>query len=95
MQTGMTRLDRHSSMHDTCIWVSHQQTGVALLYLQHSACAFVLHQAPRKKTVPKVAHQGCAGAYSEVAARRACPEYEPLPCEQFEVAFQVRAALRA
>ena len=28
------------------------------------------------------------GAYSESAARKACPNAEPLPCEQFEVAFQ-------
>ncbi|KAK9806205.1 hypothetical protein WJX72_005284 [[Myrmecia] bisecta] len=35
-----------------------------------------------------VAYQGMPGAYSEMAARKACPEWEPLPCEQFEVAFQ-------
>jgi len=28
------------------------------------------------------------GAYSESAALRACPGWDPLPCEQFEVAFQ-------
>lgn len=37
----------------------------------------------------KVAYQGVPGAYSEVAARKACPEFDPLPCDQFEVAFQV------
>lgn len=42
------------------------------------------------KTNLKVAHQGVPGAYSEVAARKSCPEYEPLPCTQFEIAFQVR-----
>ncbi|MEW5313383.1 MAG: hypothetical protein WDW38_004954 [Sanguina aurantia] len=36
----------------------------------------------------KVAYQGVPGAYSEVASRKACPEFEPLPCDQFEVAFQ-------
>ncbi|CAL8466593.1 g6129 [Coccomyxa elongata] len=36
----------------------------------------------------RVAYQGAPGAYSETAARKACPEAEPLPCEQFEVAFQ-------
>jgi len=36
----------------------------------------------------KVAYQGVPGAYSEVASRKACPDYDPLPCEQFEVAFQ-------
>ena len=41
------------------------------------------------KTNLKVAHQGVPGAYSEVAARKSCPEYEPLPCTQFEIAFQV------
>lgn len=37
----------------------------------------------------RVAYQGVAGAYSEMAARKACPTCEPLPCDQFEVAFQV------
>ena len=32
--------------------------------------------------------QGVPGAYSEMAALKACPDWEPLPCEQFEVAFQ-------
>lgn len=36
----------------------------------------------------RVAYQGVPGAYSEGAARAACPDHEPLPCEQFEVAFQ-------
>lgn len=42
--------------------------------------------------VPKVAHQGVQGAYTEVAARKACPGYEPLPCEKFEVGFQASQA---
>ena len=37
----------------------------------------------------RVAYQGMPGAYSEEAARRACPDSEPLPCEQFEMAFQM------
>lgn len=36
----------------------------------------------------RVAYQGVPGAYSEAAALKACPGWEPLPCEQFEVAFQ-------
>lgn len=32
--------------------------------------------------------QGVPGAYSEMAALKACPGWEPLPCEQFETAFQ-------
>jgi arogenate/prephenate dehydratase len=36
----------------------------------------------------RVAYQGIPGAYSEGAALRACPGCEPLPCEQFELAFQ-------
>ena len=32
--------------------------------------------------------QGVPGAYSEMAAIKACPGWEPLPCEQFETAFQ-------
>ncbi|KAG2430647.1 hypothetical protein HYH02_013645 [Chlamydomonas schloesseri] len=36
----------------------------------------------------KAAYQGVPGAYSEVAARKACPDFDPLPCDQFEVAFQ-------
>jgi hypothetical protein len=37
----------------------------------------------------RVAYQGVPGAYSEMAACKACPDAEPVPCEQFEVAFQV------
>ncbi|KAL4856490.1 Arogenate dehydratase/prephenate dehydratase 1 [Chlorella vulgaris] len=33
-------------------------------------------------------NRGAPGAYSEMAALKACPGWEPLPCEQFEVAFQ-------
>ena len=39
-------------------------------------------------TVNRVAYQGVPGAYSEQAALKVCPTWEPLPCEQFEVAFQ-------
>lgn len=37
----------------------------------------------------RVAYQGVPGAFSEEAAKRACPDSEPLPCEQFETAFQL------
>jgi hypothetical protein len=37
----------------------------------------------------RCAYQGVPGAYSEMAACKACPDAEPVPCEQFEVAFQV------
>lgn len=37
---------------------------------------------------PRVAYQGVPGAYSEGAASRVCPDHDPLPCAQFEVAFQ-------
>jgi arogenate/prephenate dehydratase len=33
-----------------------------------------------------IAYQGAPGAYSEGAALQACPDGEPLPCEQFETA---------
>ncbi|MCO5579504.1 hypothetical protein L7F22_033359 [Adiantum nelumboides] len=36
----------------------------------------------------RVAYQGVPGAYSEGAACKAYPECEPIPCDQFEVAFQ-------
>lgn len=36
----------------------------------------------------RVAYQGFPGAYSESAALKACPDWEPLPCQEFEVAFQ-------
>eukprot|EP00884_Botryococcus_braunii_P016598 jgi/Botrbrau1/3621/Bobra.0204s0015.1 len=35
---------------------------------------------------PAISYQGAPGAYSEGAALKACPEGEPLPCEQFETA---------
>lgn len=40
------------------------------------------------KPINRVAYQGVPGAYSEMAAQKACPGWEPLPCEQFETAFQ-------
>ena len=36
----------------------------------------------------RVAYQGAPGAYSEGAAVAAYPDCTPIPCEQFEVAFQ-------
>ncbi|AQL07472.1 Arogenate dehydratase/prephenate dehydratase 2 chloroplastic [Zea mays] len=36
----------------------------------------------------KVAYQGCAGAYSEAAAKKAYPNCEAVPCEHFDTAFQ-------
>ncbi|KAI5011246.1 hypothetical protein ZWY2020_013383 [Hordeum vulgare] len=36
----------------------------------------------------KVAYQGCPGAYSEAAAKKAYPSCETVPCEYFETAFQ-------
>eukprot|EP01018_Ginkgo_biloba_P008563 Gb_17286 [translate_table: standard] len=36
----------------------------------------------------RVAYQGVPGAYSEAAASKAYPRCEPIPCDQFEVAFQ-------
>ncbi|DBA99259.1 TPA: hypothetical protein ACH3X3_011871 [Trebouxia sp. C0006] len=43
---------------------------------------------PHTLSLQRVAYQGVPGAYSESAARKASPNAEPLPCEQFEVAFQ-------
>ncbi|KAE8793876.1 arogenate dehydratase/prephenate dehydratase 2, chloroplastic-like [Hordeum vulgare] len=40
----------------------------------------------------KVAYQGCPGAYSEAAAKKAYPSCETVPCEYFETAFQVPPA---
>ncbi|KAG2552734.1 arogenate dehydratase 2-like [Panicum virgatum] len=36
----------------------------------------------------KVAYQGCPGAYSEAAAKKAYPNCETVPCEHFDTAFQ-------
>ena len=46
------------------------------------------------KVVSRVAYQGVPGAYSEIAANKACPGWEPLPCEHFEVAFQAISQVR-
>ena len=35
-----------------------------------------------------VAYQGVPGAYSEQAALKACPEWNHIPCESFELVFQ-------
>lgn len=52
----------------------------------------VLEDAVKKPF--RVAYQGVPGAYSEMAACKACPDAEPVPCEQFEVAFQVSRAMK-
>jgi len=44
----------------------------------------VRHAAPPAR---RVAHQGCAGAYTEVAALVACPGLQLYPCERFDIAF--------
>ncbi|GAB2233693.1 hypothetical protein Droror1_Dr00002922 [Drosera rotundifolia] len=36
----------------------------------------------------RVAYQGVSGAYSELAAEMAYPSCEPVPCEQFDTAFE-------
>lgn len=53
-------------------------------------CCFELIPAALSGVVSlrSVAYQGVPGAYSEMAALKACPGWEPLPCEQFETAFQ-------
>lgn len=35
-----------------------------------------------------IAFQGAYGAYSDLACRAACPDYETLPCETFQAAFE-------
>ena len=41
------------------------------------------------------AYQGAPGAYSEGAAAKAVPGCQPLPCEQFECAFEALSQWRA
>ena len=43
----------------------------------------------KRSSARKAGYQGVPGAYSEVAALKACPDFDPMPCEQFETAFQV------
>lgn len=47
-----------------------------------------LSPAPTHGNKLRVAYQGVPGAYSEAAAGKAYPNCEPIPCDQFEVAFQ-------
>ncbi|KAH6559283.1 hypothetical protein KP509_1Z016600 [Ceratopteris richardii] len=47
-----------------------------------------LSPAPMHGSTIRVAYQGVPGAYSEAAAAKAYPNCEPVPCEQFEAAFQ-------
>lgn len=47
-----------------------------------------LSPAPKHGSQLRVAYQGVPGAYSEAAAAMVYPNCEPIPCEQFEVAFQ-------
>uniref|UniRef100_A0A2C9V655 arogenate dehydratase n=1 Tax=Manihot esculenta TaxID=3983 RepID=A0A2C9V655_MANES len=48
-----------------------------------------LSPAPMHGSHLRVAYQGVPGAYSEAAAGKAYPNCESIPCDQFEVAFQV------
>lgn len=45
-------------------------------------------QEKRNQAGMRVAYQGNPGAYSESAALAAFPDGHPVPCEQFEDAFQ-------
>lgn len=47
-----------------------------------------LSPAPMHGSKLRVAYQGVPGAFSEAAAGKAYPNCEPIPCDQFEVAFQ-------
>ncbi|XP_051134462.1 arogenate dehydratase 1-like [Andrographis paniculata] len=47
-----------------------------------------LSPAPMHGSKLRVAYQGVPGAYSEAAAGKAYPNCDPIPCDQFEVAFQ-------
>ncbi|MCO5597143.1 hypothetical protein L7F22_051218 [Adiantum nelumboides] len=47
-----------------------------------------LSAAPLHGSSLRVAYQGVPGAYSEAAAGKAYPNCEPVPCDQFEAAFQ-------
>jgi len=47
-----------------------------------------LAPAPMHGSQLRVAYQGVPGAYSEAAATKAYPSCDPIPCDQFEVAFQ-------
>ncbi|KAJ7536826.1 hypothetical protein O6H91_12G083700 [Diphasiastrum complanatum] len=47
-----------------------------------------LSTAPRHGSLLRVAYQGVPGAYSEMAASKAYPNCEAVPCDQFEAAFQ-------
>jgi len=44
---------------------------------------------------PAVAYQGAPGAYSEGAAVKAVPGCRPLPCEQFDTAFEALSQWQA
>ncbi|PKA46707.1 Arogenate dehydratase/prephenate dehydratase 1, chloroplastic [Apostasia shenzhenica] len=44
--------------------------------------------APAEGSNVRVAYQGSPGAFSEVAALKAYPQCETVPCEQFEVVFK-------
>lgn len=73
----------------TCspIATERESTARCVHRICHS-CDNTFMQISRSSHRGKVAYQGCPGAYSEKAATTACPEFEPLPCAQFDVAFQ-------
>jgi arogenate/prephenate dehydratase len=52
-------------------------------------CACVVCLGQFYDSLVMVFIQGCAGAYSEAAAKKAYPNCEAVPCEHFDTAFQV------
>ncbi|KAJ4758549.1 Arogenate dehydratase [Rhynchospora pubera] len=49
---------------------------------------FDLSSSPTHGSQLRVAYQGAPGAYSEGAASTAYPDCQPVPCDQFDVAFK-------
>lgn len=61
---------------------------VATVYLPRPLTITDLAPPPLHGSNLRVAYQGVPGAYSESAACKAYPDCEPIPCDQFDVAFQ-------
>lgn len=86
-----------ASLHGVVIAEQHNVKpcwGCCLLRRSHGCCLSTSCTHSSTACRCSVAYQGVPGAYSEMAALKACPGWEPLPCEQFETAFQALSQVR-
>ena len=77
----------HSYMDAKCSVFSSYFTSLRERHMKGLCRRGTIVEASQGDSANIVAYQGFPGAYSEMAANQACPGFDTLPCEQFDVAF--------